>query len=563
MSNPTSSDQPVQAGRKKRRGLLLLLFLILVMAGLGSLQVFLVAEYDRTNEKTLKEAPVAALENLVSRADSDSEDKQNSSLSATEKIQSESEHPDRIAEESELNENPDDQQAELVISGAVLDDTGMLLPGIPVTARATNRVGLDEDAIQKSDGVLRQQTDRLGSFTFTNLVKGEYELAIAAHEKYHPATLRVRTGTANAEIMLQSIRSVRVYGLITDDVGNPLEGVQIRALGSNLQVSSDMSGSYEIETGPSKAGQAPVLDFSMKEYQDARHRVDDALNPGTEEVQLDVELEWEPQLSKVQVSGQVIGPTGEPVVGARLWLSSSEFQAYETTRSNSLGGYQFKDVKVGNAYSLGVEPKGEYAAFKSELLSIGPGDFAYDVTLETTQFSDLSGIVTDLDGTPLRNFALWARSMDMGRHPLMPVRTDGAGQFQLEQVPSGAIKLESRSQPWLEVTGIILTPGEPRHVQVPLDWGQDWLLGQVVDDQGIPIARAQLVLRWAQNFMGINSRSRREIMTDLEGYFAVSNLDADEYIVTVQAAGYESSRVQYRRSHEQQEMRIMLLRSGS
>lgn len=563
MSNPTSSDQPVKPSRKRRRVLFLLLPLILVMIGFGTLQVFQGPELDGANENTSNEAPAALSENPVSSADSDIEETQNSSLSATKKINSETEHLDTINEERELNESPDQQQAELVISGAVLDDTGMLLPGIPVTARVTNRVGLDEDAIQKSGGVFRQQTDRLGSFTFTKLVQGEYELAIAAHEQYHPATLRVRAGTENAEIMLQRIRSVRVYGSVTDDVGNPLEGVQVRALGNKIQVSSDISGNYEIQTGPSKAGQAPVLDFSLEEYQDSRHRVEGALNPDTEEVQLDVELVWEPNLSKVTVSGQVIGPTGEPVVGARLWLSSSEFQAYETTRSNSLGGYQFKNVKVGNAYTLGVEPQDEYAAFKSDLLSIGPGDFEYDMTLEATRFSDLSGIVTDLDGTPLRNFALWARSMDMGRHPLMPVRTDGAGQFQLEQIPSGAIKLESRSQPWLEVTGIILTPGESRHVQVPLDWGQNWLLGQVVDDQGIPIARAQLVLRWAQNFMGINSQSRREIMTDLEGYFAVSNLDADEYSVTVQAAGYESSRVQYRRSQEQQEMRITLLRSGS
>lgn len=563
MSNPTSSDQPVKPSRKRRRVLFLLLPLILVMIGFGTLQVFQVPELDGANENTSNEASAALSENPVSSADSDIEETQNSSLSATKKINSETEHLDTINEERELNESPDQQQAELVISGAVLDDTGMLLPGIPVTARVTNRVGLDEDAIQKSGGVFRQQTDRLGSFTFTKLVQGEYELAIAAHEQYHPATLRVRAGTENAEIMLQRIRSVRVYGSVTDDVGNPLEGVQVRALGNKIQVSSDISGNYEIQTGPSKAGQAPVLDFSLEEYQDSRHRVEGALNPDTEEVQLDVELVWEPNLSKVTVSGQVIGPTGEPVVGARLWLSSSEFQAYETTRSNSLGGYQFKNVKVGNAYTLGVEPQDEYAAFKSDLLSIGPGDFEYDMTLEATRFSDLSGIVTDLDGTPLRNFSLWARSMDMGRHPLMPVRTDGAGQFQLEQIPSGAIKLESRSQPWLEVTGIILTPGESRHVQVPLDWGQNWLLGQVVDDQGIPIARAQLVLRWAQNFMGINSESRREIMTDLEGYFAVSNLDADEYTVTVQAAGYESSRVQYRRSQEQQEMRITLLRSGS
>ena len=184
------------------------------------------------------------------------------------------------------------------------------------------------------------------------------------------------------------------------------------------------------------------------------------------------------------------------------------------------------------------------------------------MTLEVTEFSDLSGIVTDLDGTPLSDFTLWARSMDMGRHPLMPVHTDGTGQFRLERVPSGAIKLESRSQPWLQATGIVLRPGQSHHVEVPLDWGKEWLLGQVVDDQGAPVARAQVVLRWTQSYLDVSSESRREVMTSLEGYFAVSNLNAEDYTVTVQAAGYESSRVQYRRGQGEQEMHITLQRSG-
>ncbi|MGA9574742.1 MAG: carboxypeptidase regulatory-like domain-containing protein, partial [Lysobacterales bacterium] len=393
--------------------------------------------------------------------------------------------------------------------------------------------------------------------------EGEFELAVSERDQHHPARLRVRAGVSNAELVLQRIRSVSVYGVITDDVGNPLEGVGVRALGSKLQVRSDISGQYEIQTSPSKAGQAPVLDFSMKDYQDSRQRVEGAMDSKADKVRLDVELQWESKASKVAVSGLVSGPTGEPVVGARVWLSSPEFHAYEKTMSNTLGEYRFNSVKVGDAYTLGVEPQDEYAAFKSDLFSVGPDDLGYDVKLEAAEFSNLSGTVTDLSGAPLRDFTLWARSMDMGRNPLMPVHTDGAGQFRLERIPSGAIKLESRSQPWLEATGIVLRPGESRHVEVPLDWGQNWLLGQVVDDQGEPVSRAQIILRWTRNYFDVSSKSRREVMSDQLGYFTLSNLDAEDYTLTVQAAGYETSRSQYRPGQSESEIRVILPRRVS
>ena len=563
MRNPALPDQPAKPGRSGHRVLFILLSLILLgVVGLGSLLVFQLSGQDGASAQAPGKSSVAVFDDLSSDTDSSTEKTAIPSLAATENEDTE---PGPLPEpiESESSKNSDDGQTGLAISGAVLDDSGMLLPDISVTARPTRRPVKDQNATQTSTGQLRQQTDRLGSFTFDDLAQGEYELAVAESEQYHPAKLRVRAGVANAELMLQRIRSVRVYGLITDDVGNPLEGVQVRVLGSNLQVHSDVSGGYEIQTSPSKAGQVPILDFSMKDYLDSRQRAEGALDSKVVEVQLNVELKWESKASKVAVSGQITGPAGEPVDGARVWLSSSEFHAYKKTRSDALGEYQFESVNVGDAYTLGVEPRDEYTAFKSGLLSVGPGDLEFDVGLDATEFSNLSGTVTDLDGAPLGGFSLWARSMDMGRHPLIPVHTDNAGQFRLERIPSGAIKLESRSQPWLKATGIVLKPGESRQVEVPLDWGQDWLLGQVVDDQGDPVSRAQVILRWSRNYLDVSSESRREVMSDQEGFFALSNLDAQDYTLTVQASGYISSRVQFRRDQSEEEVRVTLQRRSA
>lgn len=563
MRNPVLPVQSTKSSRRRRRILFVLLSLILLgLVSLGSLRVFQLSGQDEVVVMAPSETTEVDFNDLSSNTDLSSTETASPSLAATENDNSD---PATLSVPDEIppSEYPADEQADLSISGAVLDDAGTLLADISVTARPTPRPGTDQNTTQTSTMQLRQQTDHLGSFIFENLAAGEYELAVAQNEQYHPAKLRVRAGLANAELMLQRIRSVRVFGLITDELGNPLEGVQVRALGSQAQVHSDVSGGYEIQTGPSKAGQVPILDFSLEDYQNSRQRAEGSLDSKNTEVELNVELEWEPNASRVAVSGQITGPTGEPVSAATVWLSSAEFRAYEKTRSDDLGEYHFKSIKTGDAYTLGVDPRDNYTAFRSDRLSIGPGDLEFDVNLEATEFSNLSGTVTDLDGVPLRGFSLWARSMDMGSHPLISVHTDSTGQFRLAQIPSGTIKLESRSQPWLEATGIVLKPGESRQVEVPLDWGQHWLLGQVVDDQGDPVARAKVVLRWTQNFLDVSSASRREVMSDQGGFFALSNLNAQNYILTVQASGYLSSRVQYRRDQSEEEVRVILQRRNS
>ena len=535
---------------------ILLSLALLGLIGLGSLQVFQPGEQSGTTEDALSNSSAAILDDFSSDADANTEKTQTPSLASKESKKPDPESQVSKTDISESERNSADEQPDLSISGAVLDDTGNLLPGISVVARPEK----GQTGTRIGARALRQQTNQLGSFTFDNLVEGEYELVVAENAQYHPANLRVRAGVANAELVLQRISSVRVHGIITDDVGNLLEGVRVRTLGSRLKALSDVYGEYEIQTGPSKAGQPPVLDFSLEGYRDARERVESALGSEATEVQLDVQLEWEPDTSKVAVYGLVFGPAGEPVGGAVVWLSSPKPDFYEKKGSRATGEYRFRDVKVGDAYTIGVERQDEYAAFKSELLSIGPGDLNFDIRLEAAGFSELSGTLTDLNGAPLGNFMLWARNTDVGRQKPMPVHTDGAGQFRLEQIPSGAIKLESRSQPWLEATGIVLKPGESRRVEVPLDWGRGWLLGQVVNDLGEPVSRAKVILQWTQAFMDVRSKSRREVMSDREGYFALSNLDADEYTVMVQATGYLSSRVQYRTGQSEQDLRVTLTR---
>lgn len=561
MQNAAKQGRSVKSSRSRRSKLHILVALILLgLIGLGSLQMVNRTGQDESNQFTQANVSATSTNSRSSNASSASTETTEPSPEASDKAGSDPAPTAPAEDESEQDEANSNEEAASTISGAVLDDSGMLLPNVIVIALPALPSGTGQEKAQSGSEVLAEITDHLGGFTFENLTEGEYELTVAQDEQHYPVTLRVRTGVANAELVLQRIRSIRVHGLITDEDGVSLEGVEVRILGADNKVRSGISGAYSILTGPGKAGQAPVIDFSLTDYRDSRQRVESALNPASDEVELNVRMKRDSETPKVVVSGQVSGPTGEVISGIRVWLSSSELQTYEKTRSSATGEYQFSTVEVGDAYVLGVDPGEEYAAFKSDFLSIGPGDLYYDIRLDATGFSNLSGTVTDLGGKPLGNFTLWLRSIDMASHPMTTVHTDGAGGFRLERVPSGTIKLESRSQPWLEASGIVLRPGESRHVELPLDWGQDWLLGQVVDEEGEPISRAQVTLRWTRNYADIISKSRREVMSDQGGYFALSNLDAQEYILTVDAAGYESYRVQYRPDQGGQEVLIKLPR---
>jgi hypothetical protein len=91
-----------------------------------------------------------------------------------------------------------------------------------------------------------------------------------------------------------------------------------------------------------------------------------------------------------------------------------------------------------------------------------------------------------------------------------------------------------------------------------LDWGTDWLFGRVVDVQGEPIPGASIIVNWKEQLQGLVSESRRDLRSDLEGYFAVSNLGAENYTLIVQAPGYQTFRGDHQLSGGAEEFVVQL-----
>lgn len=551
-------------GRKKGQSLWLLAVTAVLFLGLFTL-IFQVSDREKVDERfddQSTESVSNAPDSINLRSESELAAKnteQPSQLSDTEGKQiqnSKTSGSEPTEGEGEAN------QPELVISGTVLDDVGQLVPGAAVVARYSDNPADDAGTASNTSQKLTRFTDNLGSFEFENLDEGEYELKVTKGEEYGIGYQRVRAGMANAEVILQRTRPVLVYGQVVDKTGNPLAEVKIRALGRRLSNKSDVNGVYEILTVPVKAGQPPVLNFSLDGFKDNRQRVVTALSPETDQVQLDVQMEPESNAPKLALFGHVLGPNNEPATGVQVKLGSFKSKKRYSTTSNESGEFDFQEVESGDGYRLGVAPTDDYAVFESDVFSLGVEDAFHDISLKSAKFSDLSATVTDLSGQPLRGFSLWVGGTGKSSQTPVLVQTDSSGRIQLKQLRAGQIELKSRSQPWLKASGIFLGPGEHQHLEIPLDWGKNWLLGQVVDTQGQPVAGARVVLSWEKQFWEVTSGSSHEVMSDSEGFFAASNLGASVYTLMVEARGYISTRFQYRLDESNQELQVLLTQNG-
>ena len=97
----------------------------------------------------------------------------------------------------------------------------------------------------------------------------------------------------------------------------------------------------------------------------------------------------------------------------------------------------------------------------------------------------------------------------------------------------------------LEVNGITLGQSDLRDVELVLDWGLHTLVGSVLDEDGRPIAGAQVSLSWSQRDGNTTSRSLRRGLTDDQGRFQFSQLGAGVHRLDANASGYAPLQISY------------------
>lgn len=275
------------------------------------------------------------------------------------------------------------------------------------------------------------------------------------------------------------------------------------------------------------------------------------------------------------IKGKVTAVGGDtPLAKAVLWLRSSGGSRGErprTTRTDSRGEYEFRDLKPGKyvmraarrgyvRQSYGQRVSGGFSRqAPGTTLSLSSGEVLSGIDFELVQSGVVEGRVVDQDNEPVSRVSVMLsgyRSLG-GERGLMPVgrgQTDDRGRFRLFDIPPGSYFLsasasrfrffgggepEERSFPPTWYPGV-LSPEQAAKVQV--DAGGEVggfhitliealsysVSGRVLASDGRP-AHSAWIMTVNQSTEAILSMGGRGANTDLQGHFKVADLLPGKY----------------------------------
>jgi hypothetical protein len=201
----------------------------------------------------------------------------------------------------------------------------------------------------------------------------------------------------------------------------------------------------------------------------------------------------------------VVDETGRPVPGARVELVPVQSDWFTPTPANPVryratsgpdGWFRIPEVPADSWFSLGISQKGFTILLESDILTPANGGQIALGTFRLPEGETVAGRVVDARGRPLAGARVWARSWKDqqlgGVPPGGPAAVTGPdGRFALHRFEPGILEVCRRGLSPVQLTPqpstlnrIVLTPPPP----------PSRISGRVIDDQGLPVAGAQVHL---------------------------------------------------------------------
>ena len=218
----------------------------------------------------------------------------------------------------------------------------------------------------------------------------------------------------------------------------------------------------------------------------------------------DLELEVR---AGIHYQGRVLGPEGQPVAGALIFLADSaggDTQTQETAVADHLGRYEVRDVRLHHYLSARAEGFGPSLQVEAR----GGVGNTMDLDLELREEpGTLKGIALSPTGLPVVGakvrVEVWAESERLGEDPetkwirkwplAFELRTDSDGRFESKHVGSGRMRIKARTQTWQPWEEIVeLQPGDSKEITVQFEPG-NVLIGSVIDQSGDPISNVSII----------------------------------------------------------------------
>jgi len=423
------------------------------------------------------------------------------------------------------------------IEGTVRDgDTGQPLGGVRVEARDGSAVELRDEP---EAGRVASATDAEGRFRLEGLAAGVHMVTARGKAAGFASQYGVRLG---ARVDLLMIPAATVAGTVTGPDGRPVAGARVHAVATTARRitsradATDARGQFEIsglEGGEYDVvalapGLAPAVATGVALDRRGEARVDLALLPGVRVTGRLVDERERPVPGRVLL-GEIDGRKTPPVLGDRV-----------LAEAGADGRFELSGVPPGEN-ALAIIARGQ-AAERVDFTARATGGVVDlgDVRLEAGLV--IRGRVRMASGAPVAGaivLALGTSGGPMADRPLPVAETEADGAFVLAG-------LEQRTY---EVT--VLAPGFGKADKTvepggsPLDLvlqPAGIVAGLVVDERSRPVETFR-VSTSAGDERTVRNPPRYEEMTSEDGRFALSDVSAGLYSVTVSSADYAPTTV--------------------
>ncbi len=309
-----------------------------------------------------------------------------------------------------------------------------------------------------------------------------------------------KTSIYLAKVKIGPTGLCKITGLVRDDNGKPVTGVEVRRLHGPGPVETNTEGNYEMVWDPQR--NLPLVDTY---YIIARHWQKNLsivvevpeFEQGTEVVNLNLK-------PGVTFKGKIIDPSGKGIDQARISIllhTPTQGSGLYNTITDYEGLFEFRGIPTGHEYSFASQASGHGTKWVHDIYAghdLAHKEFQLEPMTLAIADQSISGFVVDINGKPVPGAHLWIDGKGQPQH--YNVRTDAEGKFTINEVCTGDLRIFATVDGETQLQGYILTQGGDTNVRIVME-------GKQLDQQqSVPKSSPSLVGKILPSLENLNIR---------------------------------------------------------